>query len=176
VLPVEQRARAVLAISDRTHVMGGGELWMEGAPAELSASPTRARLRERVARNGRSIEAEVRAILHELLDPPPSAGGLGTRIHARFRAGAQAAAAARSAATAVIVVSDDTDRVGHAHQRVSFRGQAGTSTRSAPGRTRMRRGLPARNGAAQGSVSPSAAAGRSRSTVTVTSRQRSWLT
>lgn len=45
---------------------------------------TRARLRVRAARNGRSMEAEVRAILHELLDSPPSAGGLGTRIHARF--------------------------------------------------------------------------------------------
>ena len=39
VLIVEQRARAVLAISDRTYVMGGGELRMEGTPAELSASP-----------------------------------------------------------------------------------------------------------------------------------------
>jgi ABC-type branched-subunit amino acid transport system ATPase component len=38
VLIVEQRARAVLAISDRTYVMGGGELRMEGTPAELSAS------------------------------------------------------------------------------------------------------------------------------------------
>jgi ABC-type branched-subunit amino acid transport system ATPase component len=39
VLIVEQRARAVLAISDRTYVLGGGELRMEGTPAELSASP-----------------------------------------------------------------------------------------------------------------------------------------
>ena len=39
VLIVEQRARAVLAISDLTYVMGGGELRMEGTPAELSASP-----------------------------------------------------------------------------------------------------------------------------------------
>jgi ABC-type branched-subunit amino acid transport system ATPase component len=39
VLIVEQRARAVLAISDRTYVLGGGELRMEGSPAELSASP-----------------------------------------------------------------------------------------------------------------------------------------
>jgi ABC-type branched-subunit amino acid transport system ATPase component len=39
VLIVEQRARAVLAISERTYVMGGGELRMEGTPAELSASP-----------------------------------------------------------------------------------------------------------------------------------------
>jgi ABC-type branched-subunit amino acid transport system ATPase component len=39
VLIVEQRARAVLAISDRTYVLGGGELRMEGTPEELSASP-----------------------------------------------------------------------------------------------------------------------------------------
>jgi ABC-type branched-subunit amino acid transport system ATPase component len=39
VLIVEQRARAVLAISDFTYVMGGGELRMQGTPAELSASP-----------------------------------------------------------------------------------------------------------------------------------------
>jgi ABC-type branched-subunit amino acid transport system ATPase component len=39
VLIVEQRARAVLAISDRTYVLGGGRLRLEGTPAELSASP-----------------------------------------------------------------------------------------------------------------------------------------
>jgi branched-chain amino acid transport system ATP-binding protein len=39
VLIVEQRARAVLAISDRTYVLGGGELRMEGTPAELARSP-----------------------------------------------------------------------------------------------------------------------------------------
>lgn len=39
VLIVEQRAKAVLAISDRTYVLGGGELRMEGTPAELSGSP-----------------------------------------------------------------------------------------------------------------------------------------
>ncbi|HEX5287879.1 MAG TPA: ABC transporter ATP-binding protein [Streptosporangiaceae bacterium] len=39
VLIVEQRARAVLAISDRTYVLGGGELRMAGTPAELSQSP-----------------------------------------------------------------------------------------------------------------------------------------
>ena len=36
---VEQRARAVLAISDRTYVLGGGRVRMHGTPAELSASP-----------------------------------------------------------------------------------------------------------------------------------------
>ncbi len=39
VLIVEQRARAVLAISDRTYVLAGGEVRMEGTPAELTASP-----------------------------------------------------------------------------------------------------------------------------------------
>lgn len=39
VLIVEQRARAVLAVSDHTYVMGGGELRMEGTPQELTASP-----------------------------------------------------------------------------------------------------------------------------------------
>ncbi len=38
VLIVEQRARAVLEISDRTYVLGGGELQMEGTPAELTTS------------------------------------------------------------------------------------------------------------------------------------------
>jgi ABC-type branched-subunit amino acid transport system ATPase component len=39
VLVVEQRAKAVLAISDRTYVLGGGEVRMEGTPSELSVSP-----------------------------------------------------------------------------------------------------------------------------------------
>jgi len=39
VLIVEQRARAVLAISDRTYVLAGGEVRMEGTPADLAASP-----------------------------------------------------------------------------------------------------------------------------------------
>jgi ABC-type branched-subunit amino acid transport system ATPase component len=39
VLIVEQRARAVLAISDRTYVLAGGEVRMEGTPAVLAASP-----------------------------------------------------------------------------------------------------------------------------------------
>ena len=39
VLVVEQRARAVLAISDRTYVLAGGEVRMEGTPAVLAASP-----------------------------------------------------------------------------------------------------------------------------------------
>jgi ABC-type branched-subunit amino acid transport system ATPase component len=39
VLIVEQRAKAVLAISDHTYVLGGGQLRMEGTPAELESSP-----------------------------------------------------------------------------------------------------------------------------------------
>ena len=39
VLVVEQRARAVLAISNRTYVLAGGEVRMEGTPAELAGSP-----------------------------------------------------------------------------------------------------------------------------------------
>jgi ABC-type branched-subunit amino acid transport system ATPase component len=39
VLVVEQRARAVLEISDRTYVMGGGRLRMHGRPAELAGEP-----------------------------------------------------------------------------------------------------------------------------------------
>lgn len=39
VLVVEQRAKAVLEISDRTYVLGGGQVRMEGTPAELTASP-----------------------------------------------------------------------------------------------------------------------------------------
>ena len=39
VLIVEQRARAALEISDLTYVLGGGEVRMQGLPAELSANP-----------------------------------------------------------------------------------------------------------------------------------------
>lgn len=39
VLIVEQRAKAVLGISDHAYVLGGGQLIMDGSPVELSASP-----------------------------------------------------------------------------------------------------------------------------------------
>ena len=39
VLVVEQRARAVLEISDRTYVLGGGRVRMEGTPDTLAESP-----------------------------------------------------------------------------------------------------------------------------------------
>jgi plasmid stability protein len=45
---------------------------------------THARLRVEAARNGRSMEAEVRAILHERLAPRAEERGLGSRIQARF--------------------------------------------------------------------------------------------
>jgi ABC-type branched-subunit amino acid transport system ATPase component len=38
VLVVEQRAKAVLEISDRTYVLGGGQLRMQGTPKELAGS------------------------------------------------------------------------------------------------------------------------------------------
>ena len=37
-LIVEQPAKAVLAISDRTYVLASGEVRMEGTPAELAVS------------------------------------------------------------------------------------------------------------------------------------------
>jgi antitoxin FitA len=46
----------------------------------------RARLRVRAARHGRSMEAEVRAILHDALAKPASGADLGRRIHQRFAA------------------------------------------------------------------------------------------
>ncbi|HKD89726.1 MAG TPA: Arc family DNA-binding protein [Streptosporangiaceae bacterium] len=47
---------------------------------------TRARLRIRAAHHGRSMEAEVRAILREALVPRAKSVGLGSRIHSRFAA------------------------------------------------------------------------------------------
>jgi antitoxin FitA len=45
---------------------------------------THAQLRIEAARHGRSMEAEVRAILQERLSPAPTDRGLGSRIRARF--------------------------------------------------------------------------------------------
>ncbi len=47
---------------------------------------TKARLRVSAALHGRSMEAEVRAILDDALPAPPHEGGLGSRIHGRFAA------------------------------------------------------------------------------------------
>jgi plasmid stability protein len=46
---------------------------------------THARLRVEAARHGRSMEAEVRAILQERLMQSPAERGLGSRIRARFQ-------------------------------------------------------------------------------------------
>jgi antitoxin FitA len=47
---------------------------------------THARLRVEAARHGRSMEAEVRAILQERLAPHLAERGLGSKIHERFAA------------------------------------------------------------------------------------------
>lgn len=47
---------------------------------------TKARLRVRAARNGRSMEEEVRVILRGALTEPDLPGNLGTRIYGRFAA------------------------------------------------------------------------------------------
>jgi plasmid stability protein len=47
---------------------------------------TKARLRVSAALHGRSMEAEVRAILDDVLPAPSHESGLGSRIHARFAA------------------------------------------------------------------------------------------
>jgi plasmid stability protein len=46
---------------------------------------THARLRVEAAQHGRSMEAEVRAILQERLRPSAGERGLGSRIRARFQ-------------------------------------------------------------------------------------------
>jgi plasmid stability protein len=46
---------------------------------------THARLRVEAARHGRSMEAEVRAILQERLTPSVAERGLGSRIRSRFQ-------------------------------------------------------------------------------------------
>ena len=44
------------------------------------------KLRQTAAAHGRSMEEEVRCILRQVLTQPVAAGGLGSRIHARFKA------------------------------------------------------------------------------------------
>lgn len=44
----------------------------------------KARLRRRAARNGRSMEEEVRDILRNAVNEPETAGGLGTEISSLF--------------------------------------------------------------------------------------------
>ncbi|WP_406689144.1 FitA-like ribbon-helix-helix domain-containing protein [Saccharopolyspora sp. ID03-671] len=45
---------------------------------------TRARLRVQAAQHGRSMEAEVRAIIQAAVAPPAPSHGFGSRIHALF--------------------------------------------------------------------------------------------
>jgi plasmid stability protein len=47
---------------------------------------TKARLRVSAARHGRSMEAEVRAILADALPSRPPSGGFGSSVRARFAA------------------------------------------------------------------------------------------
>lgn len=65
---------ALTSLEDRV-----ASLTIRGLDAE-----THARLRVAAARHGRSMEAEVRAILRERLQEPAAERGLGTRIHERF--------------------------------------------------------------------------------------------
>ena len=51
----------------------------------LAGLTCRALLRAQAARHGRSMEAEVRALLHEQLMLRPAEHGLGSRIRARFQ-------------------------------------------------------------------------------------------
>jgi plasmid stability protein len=64
------------------------ELHVEAAMATLTIrgldEETHRRLRVLAAEHGRSMEAEVRAILAERLSAPEPEYGLGSRIHARF--------------------------------------------------------------------------------------------
>ena len=46
----------------------------------------RAQLRIRAAQHGRSMEAEVRAILRDVVRAEPAADRLGSRVHQRFAA------------------------------------------------------------------------------------------
>jgi len=61
--------------------MNMASLTIRGLDAE-----THTRLRVAAARHGRSMEAEVRAILRERFAVPEAERGLGTRIHERFAA------------------------------------------------------------------------------------------
>ena len=47
---------------------------------------TKDKLRRAAAAHGRSMEEEVRTILRNALTQPAPAGGLGSRVHARFAA------------------------------------------------------------------------------------------
>jgi len=81
VWPVDMLALAAMItlLSDCWEVGTIATLTIRGLDPE-----THARLRIEAARHGRSMEAEVRAILTERLAPDSAERGLGSRIHARF--------------------------------------------------------------------------------------------
>lgn len=68
------------------------------------------KLRRAAAAHGRSMEEEVRVILRNALAQPAAAGGLGSRVHARFAAlgGVELALPARSAAPRAADFSGET--------------------------------------------------------------------
>lgn len=70
---------ALHSITTSTEVGAIATLTIRGLDPE-----THARLRVEAARHGRSMEAEVRAILQERLTPHDGERGLGSRIHERF--------------------------------------------------------------------------------------------
>ncbi len=69
---------ASIAVDDRRR-WGVATLTIRGIDDEI-----RARLRVRAAQHGRSMEAEVRTILRDVLALEATEGGLGSRIRARF--------------------------------------------------------------------------------------------
>lgn len=70
---------SIVLTTDRLEVSTVATLTIRGLDAV-----THARLRVAAARHGRSMEAEVRAILQERFAPQADERGLGSRIHARF--------------------------------------------------------------------------------------------
>jgi antitoxin FitA len=76
------RTSANIAVNDSAEVVVVATLTIRGFDDELHA-----RLRVQAARHGRSMEAEVRAVLADhLLSTPSGSDRLGSRIHARFAA------------------------------------------------------------------------------------------
>lgn len=79
----EQQTQLFLALAVKL-VMREGVIQMSTPTVRGIDEETRARLRVRAAAHGRSMEAEVRATLREVLARPVPVNGLGTRLHARF--------------------------------------------------------------------------------------------
>lgn len=83
-MPTIILALALLALLALQSV-GGGRETMATLTIRGLDPVTHARLRVEAARHGRSMEAEVRAILHERLQLSVGGRGLGSRIRARFQ-------------------------------------------------------------------------------------------